>query len=84
MVELVYKLDEKSTTSVEKVSRPLKCHAFKLLGGSHILYMTYINGHQHRSHNPCSHMCAQGNNFNCKNTIMSNSTSNACVFQTST
>ena len=33
MVELVYKFNEKSTASVEKVSRPLKCHSIFMGGG---------------------------------------------------
>ena len=36
MVELTYKFDEKSAKSVEKVSRPLKCHSNLLGGGGHI------------------------------------------------
>ena len=51
VVELVYKFDEKSTASVEKVSRPLKCH-LNFLGVIYTHTHMYINGHQLRSHNP--------------------------------
>ena len=47
MVELVYKLDEKSITSAEKVSQSLK-YTSNLFWGSHTyniyIYVLYING----------------------------------------
>ena len=48
MVDLVYKFNEKSTASVEKVSRPLKCHSNFLGGHTYTYTFTYIhiNGHQ--------------------------------------
>ena len=41
MVELVYKFNEKSTASVEKVSQLLKCHSIFVMGGGSYTY-TYI------------------------------------------
>ena len=60
MVELVYKCNEGSTVSMQKVSRLLKCHS-NLFGG-HKYTCKHINGHQPRSHIPQSR-CVCGVNI---------------------
>ena len=64
LVELVYKFNEKSTAMFEKVHviRSLKCHS-NFLGGHTHTYIYILNGHQPRSHNSCSRMHVQGNNY---------------------